>query len=135
MSLAAGSAALLVALTACSSAGTDSVNDAEGGTLQMVIPADEGCVDPQQLIGRSQLNVARSMVDSLVFQEGAEFKPWLATEWEVSEDATTYTFTLRDDVTFSDGGALTDGARNELDRPTRAKDRRRGDVSAKRIRQ
>ena len=32
--------------------------------------------------------------------------PWLATKWTVSPDAKTYTFTLRDGVTFSDGTPL-----------------------------
>lgn len=32
-----------------------------------------------------------------------EFTPWLATEWGFSDDGTVMTFTLRDDVTWSDG--------------------------------
>lgn len=32
--------------------------------------------------------------------------PWLATEWETSEDGLTSTFTLRDDVQWSDGEPL-----------------------------
>ncbi|UOR01536.1 ABC transporter substrate-binding protein [Leucobacter allii] len=100
--------AALATLSACSGSGSGGGDGGgEGGALAMAIPADEGCIDPQQLVGRSQLTVARSMVDSLVFQNDAEFEPWLATEWQVSDDATTYTFTLRDDVTFSDGGELT----------------------------
>ncbi len=35
-------------------------------------------------------------------QDGG-IEPWLATNWTISEDGRTYTFTLRDDVTFSDG--------------------------------
>jgi peptide/nickel transport system substrate-binding protein len=38
--------------------------------------------------------------------ETLEIEPWVATEWTVNEDATEYTFELRDDVTFSDGTAL-----------------------------
>ena len=33
--------------------------------------------------------------------------PSLATDWEISEDGTVYTFTLRDDVVFSNGDPLT----------------------------
>ena len=63
-----------------------------------------GHMDPQT----SQLDVAsmvqRAVLDSLVFQEAdGTFSPWLATEWTVSDDATSYTFQLRDDVTFHDG--------------------------------
>jgi peptide/nickel transport system substrate-binding protein len=34
-------------------------------------------------------------------------EPGLATEWEASDDGLTWTFTIRDDVTFSDGEPLT----------------------------
>lgn len=37
----------------------------------------------------------------------AEIEPELATEWEISDDGLTYTFTLRDDVVFHDGTPLT----------------------------
>ncbi len=42
--------------------------------------------------------------DTLVKQQPlGTFHPSLATEWTVNEDATEYTFMLRDDVTFHDG--------------------------------
>lgn len=46
--------------------------------------------------------------DKLTYQDPQtrEISPWLATEWQISEDATEYVFTLRDDVTFSDGTPL-----------------------------
>ena len=37
----------------------------------------------------------------------SEYVPDLATDWKVSDDALTYTFTLREGVKFSDGSNLT----------------------------
>ncbi|MEU4173124.1 ABC transporter substrate-binding protein [Streptomyces sp. NPDC026665] len=114
MLVAAAATALSIALTSCSgpSAAPASGSDAKpvkGGTLSMVIPADEGCVDPQQNLGRTQLAIGRSVVDSLLFQMPGRdtFQPWLAKSWTVSPDGTKYVFTLRDGVTFSDGSAFT----------------------------
>src|SRR5690606_5472751 len=39
--------------------------------------------------------------------ETGELGPWLAESWTVSDDATAFTFTLREGVTFSDGTPLT----------------------------
>jgi peptide/nickel transport system substrate-binding protein len=52
--------------------------------------------------------LVNNIADRLVWQdpETLEFEPWLATDWEVNADATQYTFTIRDDVTFSDGSPL-----------------------------
>lgn len=40
-------------------------------------------------------------------ENAGEILPLLATEWEISEDGLTYTFTLREGVTFSNGDPLT----------------------------
>jgi peptide/nickel transport system substrate-binding protein len=52
--------------------------------------------------------LVNNVADRLVWQdpETLELEPWLAEEWQVNADATRYTFTLRDDVTFSDGSDL-----------------------------
>ncbi len=79
-----------------------------GGTLRWRSSSDEGCVDPAQVQLRPFVAYARQMVDSLTFQnEDGEIKPWLATDWTINDDATEFTFTIRDDVTFSDGTKLT----------------------------
>jgi peptide/nickel transport system substrate-binding protein len=48
------------------------------------------------------------ITDKLTYQnpETLEVEPWIAESWEVNEDATEYTFTIRDGVTFSDGTPL-----------------------------
>ena len=81
--------------------GTELVWAIEGANLSA------GHMDPQT----SQLDVSgmvqRQVLDSLVFQEAdGSFSPWLARSWKVSDDGRTYTFELRDDVTFSDGTPL-----------------------------
>lgn len=102
--LAALAAASALVLSACApSAGGES----GGGELVWSIDGSNlsaGHMDPQV----SQLDVSglvqRAVLDSLVFQkDDGTFEPWLATKWEVSPDSTEYTFTLRDDVTFTDG--------------------------------
>src|SRR5699024_4116903 len=50
--------------------------------------------------------VLNQVTDRLLFQhpDTLELHPWIATDLpEVNADATEYTFTLRDDVTYSDG--------------------------------
>jgi len=50
---------------------------------------------------------ARQVLDSLVSQtEDGEIVPWIATDWEVSDDGLVWTLTLRDDVQFTDGTPL-----------------------------
>lgn len=39
--------------------------------------------------------------------DASEILPSVATDWEISDDGLTYTFTLRDDVVFADGTPLT----------------------------
>ncbi|MBI4770499.1 MAG: hypothetical protein HY784_08850, partial [Chloroflexi bacterium] len=46
--------------------------------------------------------------DTLVWKDASgEIIPWLATAWSSSEDGLTWTFTLRDQVTWHDGQPLT----------------------------
>lgn len=95
----------LTSVTACAPA--PETKPVAGGTLNWGIDGanlSEGHMDPHA----SQLDVSayvnRATLDSLVYltSEG-ELKPWLATAWTISDDGMAYTFTLRDDVSFSDG--------------------------------
>jgi peptide/nickel transport system substrate-binding protein len=101
---------------AASSAGVNPKTDYEargcpatGGTL--TVDLDEQVLpdlDPSYTPQAAAYRVIRGVFDSLVY-EGAngQFTPWLATKWTVNSNATSYTFTLRKGVKFSDGTPLT----------------------------
>lgn len=57
---------------------------------------------------RQATNASWTLYDALVFPEAdGTYSPALAESWEVSEDGLTYTFTLRQDVTFHNGESFT----------------------------
>jgi len=61
-------------------------------------------LDPNVTTFSSVGVIMQHVFDPLVWQDPlGSFHPGLATEWSVNEDATEYSFTLRDDVTFHDG--------------------------------
>ncbi len=81
---------------------------ASGGTLtvdldEQVLPDLDPSYTPEAVAYR----VIRGVFDSLVY-EGAngQFTPWLASSWTANSTDTSYTFTLRKGVTFSDGTPL-----------------------------
>ncbi len=111
-SLAPWLVAAALLLSACGAAPAASTAEPglpqSGGTLRFAVGSDQGCVDPQQVGSNDTIYSLRQVVDSLTDQDPAtgELRPWLATSWESNADATAYTFTLRDGVTFSDGTPL-----------------------------
>ncbi|MQY22856.1 ABC transporter substrate-binding protein [Nocardia macrotermitis] len=107
-----GALTAVLTLAACGS-GTPTSVDAgpprPGGTLRYGLSLAPTCSDPAQSATNQTLYVTRQIVDSLTDQDPATgaITPWLARSWQVSPDATTFTFQLRPGVTFSDGTALT----------------------------
>lgn len=95
-------------LAACSG---DPGTEGGGGDSHLVMALLDNpvCIDPQQATITSALNVGRQVVDSLLDQdpESGEIVPWLASDYATNDDLTEFTFTLRDDVTFSDDTPLT----------------------------
>jgi peptide/nickel transport system substrate-binding protein len=100
-------------LSACGGGGgTATGDDAKaqpGGDITIGLNSALACLDPHQNSSNTTIFIARSVADSLTDQdpETGELEPWLATKWSQNDDATSYTFTLRDDVTFSDGTPFT----------------------------
>ena len=80
-------------------------------TVIFAIKEDPTCLDPQQTSLTTALNIGRQVVDSLTDQNAdtGEIVPWLAESYETNDDLTAFTFTLRDNVTFSDETPLTAG--------------------------
>lgn len=96
--------ALALSLAACSP-GTDTQ---AGKTLKIAFFGDNTTlvsVDPFQVYWLEHRVLLRNVAESLTDQDPDTGKiiPWLAKRWEVSDDALTYTFHLREDVTFSNG--------------------------------
>ncbi|SOB84185.1 ABC transporter substrate-binding protein [Streptomyces sp. 1331.2] len=105
---AAGLAAVLLA--GCSSGGPTGTGagpaaaPVRGGTLKYAVAVGTSCLDPHVSPGDVTAVIQRNVFDSLVYlDDKGGFHPWLAKSWQVSPDARTYTFRLRDGVAFHDG--------------------------------
>lgn len=89
---------------ACLSTGTIPAYSATAApTLTYSWPTNAGPLDPRGYSPNQMY--AQAMVYEPLVRYTAEgtLEPWLATHWSVSPDGKTYTFTLRDNVQFSDG--------------------------------
>lgn len=90
----------------------DDSGDADGavsGTLRIAEQQAPDPFDPATLSDNRSIELAQNVYNGLtaIDPDTAEVVPALAESWEVSDDGLEYTFTLRDDVTFQSGKALT----------------------------
>ncbi|WP_336633215.1 MULTISPECIES: ABC transporter substrate-binding protein [unclassified Microbacterium] len=112
--LTAAGGALALVLTACAGGAPAAAPTASsaaavpGGNLTFAISVDSQCIDPQQVGNNDAIAIARQTVASLTTQDPAtgEILPWLAESWTVNDDATSFTFTLRDGATYADGAPI-----------------------------
>ncbi|MFZ5963263.1 ABC transporter substrate-binding protein [Thalassococcus sp. BH17M4-6] len=84
-----------------------------GGALAQTPPgvlivgqiAEPKALDPAAVTAVNDFRILMNVYDGLVrYKDGTlEVEPALATDWEISEDGTVYTFTLREGVNFHDG--------------------------------
>jgi peptide/nickel transport system substrate-binding protein len=82
----------------------------KGGTLTIGLIRQAECLDPQQSNYGYGAVEGRQIADSLTeqsYQDPTKIVPWLAKSWEIEDNASTYVFHLRNDVTFSDGTKFT----------------------------
>lgn len=90
--------------TACEAAGGK-----EGGTFTEVSFADAENLNPILSVDTSSAENSALIFDALTEIHGdtLEVIPQLAHSWEISDDGLTYTYYLRDDVTWHDGEPFT----------------------------
>ena len=85
---------------------TDANLPKEGGTLVVALPGDITRTDPAMIDDSNSSYVMQQVMEGLVSLapgSTSEVVPALATEWDISADGKTYTFTLREGVKFHDG--------------------------------
>ncbi len=78
-------------------------------TFVSVTIGEPESLDPAWTYETTGAGYEANMYDSLIYfarEKPDEFVPALATEWDLSDDGLTYTFTIRDGVTFHEGGTL-----------------------------
>lgn len=78
-----------------------------GGKLTWAVETEPATLNPQ-LNGQDKTKLLlRNAYESLLARSAdGGYVPWLATEYKISDDGKTYTFKLRDDVSFTDGQKL-----------------------------
>lgn len=101
--------ALIVAVLAAFAAGCGEESSSGGAgsdqTLRTAFSADPAPLDPDSYYEAEGLAVTTSVYEGLLKYkpDSDELEGELAESWDVSEDGLTYSFDLRDGVSFSDG--------------------------------
>ena len=85
---------------------TSATGLAQGGTLLYGGNQDIDNIDPA--IGENySINAAlRSLYDALFIYRGSDIEPHLVESWEVNDDATVWTFKLKENAVFHDGSPV-----------------------------
>src|SRR6201991_5329520 len=98
-------AALVALLVTMSCAPAQRVDLGQGsGNLIAAIAGEPDQLDPQKTSAYFSFEVLENVFDTLVEPDAnLEMQPALAESWDVSADQLTWTFHLRQGVTFTDG--------------------------------
>ncbi|KIP51682.1 ABC transporter substrate-binding protein [Leucobacter komagatae] len=123
--------AAALGLSACSAAGAGTASPAEaagdpvvGGSLTYFANTEPPVWDGQRIPSLNLNSINSSIFDTLIAQaEDGTYLPGLASAWEISDDGLTYTFTLREGVTFHDGTPFNaEVLKQNFDRPVNEPD-------------
>ncbi|UKN00378.1 ABC transporter substrate-binding protein [Paracrocinitomix mangrovi] len=91
-------------------------NSIYGGTFSMPMGSYYQSVRPVEIQKLETAQIYEQVIEGLVKYnpKTLEIEPAIASEWSVSEDGKTYTFTIRDDVYFHDDACFPDGKGRKL---------------------
>ena len=80
----------------------------EGGIVRATIGSEPDFLDPHLSAASDTEAIMNNVFEGLIgFTPDGAFVPQIAKEYSVSPDGLTYTFTIRDDITFHNGKTLT----------------------------
>lgn len=117
--LAAAGASLALAACSAGSTATQTAAIADSGAVVVAVSGTPATLDFTTTGGAAIPQAMMSNIyETLVrIDDDGHIVPWLATDWDVSEDRTVYTFHLRDGVTFANGSPFTaETAKFSIDR-------------------
>lgn len=108
---------LTIALSACS--GDKAGENSDSSSITIGIPQDvEDSLDPHKAVAAGTEEVFFNIYEGLVKPDSdGNLVPAVASDYAISEDGITYTFTLREGIKFHDGNPVTvDDIKYSLDR-------------------
>jgi peptide/nickel transport system substrate-binding protein len=110
VSLAAAALLALLAAGCASGSGSSGTSGApqSGGTLNIALDSDPVCVDPTQTGLIASILIGSNIVNTLLVQDPTtgKIESGLASSYTENASATSFSFSLRSGVTFSNGQAL-----------------------------
>lgn len=89
--------------------GNEDENEGDGDATLELITSSTSSFDPIVATDLASINVILQVFDGLLYYPDGTVdpEPMLASDYEVSDDYRTYTFELKEGVTYHDGGELT----------------------------
>lgn len=99
--------ALSFSMVGCNTSTTETSGEIGEEKTQLVYASTKDIRDINPHTYSGEMAAQNMVFESLVINTEDGLKPWLAENWDISEDGKIYTFKLREDVKFTDGEVFT----------------------------